>query len=120
MIRIRTFLGAGQHALAVLGAIVALGLAVTLAHGALGMDHMAPMSGMDDSQAGHSALTTMCLAIVELGGLGATLWVLGLLSRRPRPRFRERPGFVSHSRLLQPPAGRARAAPAAMLQVFRL
>ena len=93
---------------------------MALAHGGLGMDHMGSMSGMDDSQAGHSAVVSMCLAIVEAVGGSAALLVLGLVSGRGWPRAHERPRFATHSRLLQPPSARARAAPAAMLQVYRL
>jgi hypothetical protein len=121
VIRIRTILSGQRHALAILGTIIALALAVTLAHGLPGQNHM---GGMDESDGSHdvpSAVISVCLAVVEVGVAGAALLGWRLLVRRrgnlPR-RIDAWPGdlFALDRRLIVP---KARAGPA-KLQVFRL
>lgn len=121
MIRIRTILTGRRHALAVLGAIATLGIAVAMAHGLPGQDHMGGMDGSSGSHEVPSAVITVCLAVVEVGVAGGALLGWRLLLRR-RPDFPRRieaglVGTISVDRHLD--AARARAGPA-RLQVFRL
>lgn len=120
MIRIRTILSGQRHALAILGAIIALALAVTLAHGLPGQDHMGGMDGSSGSQDMPSAVISICLAVLEVGVVGAAL--LGWRLLRLRQEFPGRIesghfGSITLDRRANVPS--ARAGPA-RLQVFRL
>jgi hypothetical protein len=119
VIRIRSALTAQRHALAAIGAIVVLGLAVAVAHGTPGDGHLGGL-GADDSHAGHSAVISMCLAVIEVGTAGAGLLVLTLLSRRYITRQPDRPSLrLRIFAAKDVPAPRARAGPS-LLQVYRL
>lgn len=103
-----------------IGAVVALGLAVALTHGVPGQDHMGEMAGMDDSRVSQSAVVSMCLAVLEVGSAGAVL--LGwLLFRRQRAIGPSKLGtrVVSLATERTPSMPGARAGPA-LLQVYRL
>lgn len=121
MIPIRTTLSTRRHALVVSAAIVALIAAVVLAHGAPTQEHMGGMAGMDDSHSEQSAVVTMCLAIVEVGGIGAVLLGGWLLVRRRVADSRRDLGapLLSTSTQPRPYVPRARAGPS-LLQVYRL
>lgn len=104
-----------------IGVIVALGLAVALAHGAPGQDHMAGMGGMDDSRVSQSAVVSACLAVLEVGSTGAVLlggWFLFRRQRATDPSELQ-PSLVSLAAERTPSLPRARAGPA-LLQVYRL
>ncbi len=121
MIRIRSALTAQQHALAMVGVIIALGIAVAVAHGAAGQDHMGGLGGMEDSHVGQSAVVSMCLAVLEAGAAGAVLLGGSLLVRRrpaDTPRDLGAP-FLSTATERKLPVPRARAGPS-LLQVYRL
>ena len=100
-----------------IGAIVALGLAVAMAHGALGQDHMA---GMDGSRVSQSAVVSACLAVLEVGSAGAVLlggWLSFKRQRATDPsELRIRLAPMAAGRTASLPA--ARAGPA-LLQVYR-
>lgn len=120
MIRIRSILTAKRHAIAAVGVIVALGAAVALAHGAPGQDHMGGMSAMDDLGVDQSAVVSMCLAVLEVGAVGAVLMTGRLLLRHLAaavPRTRGTTNVLAPERRSVAP--RARAGPE-LLQVYRL
>jgi hypothetical protein len=120
VIRIRKTLTCRKHALAVFGAIVTLGLAVAMAHGLPGQDHMGGMDGSSGSQDMPSAVISICLAVLEVGVVGAALLGWRLLRRRQEFPGRIESGHfgsITLDRRANVPS--ARAGPA-RLQVFRL
>jgi hypothetical protein len=118
VIRIRSALTAQRHALAAIGAIVVLGLAVAVAHGTPGDGHLSGL-GADDSHAGYSAAISMCLAVVGVATAGAGLLAPALLSRRYVTRRADRPLRLRPFPAKDVPTPSTRAGPS-LLQVYRL
>ncbi len=82
---------------------------------------MGGMAGMDDYQAGQSAVVTMCMAIVEVGSVGAVLLGGWLLLRRRLADSQRDLGAPFRWSSTRPRLSVPRArAGSSLLQVYRL